>query len=226
MSGQYPSGALYPGPDTYPEPASKTGQTPFAAELYQRTLPLAYADTQNNQAWATLCIAFAAMFDPFEFVRDSPTGPGYSTLLDLDNAAPDGLAWLAMFAGVIAIDGLGDVQQRARIDNTDGFKRGTPNAIAGAARSNLIGTRRVSLFERDGGDSSALRVVTYASETPDPAQTARDVLAAKPVGLILTVQVLAGWFINEMETFYMASTISSGPEAGFATIDAYESKVL
>ncbi|MCW3040937.1 MAG: LamG domain protein jellyroll fold domain protein [Solirubrobacterales bacterium] len=200
--------------------------TPFASELYyQRTAPLAYQDATNDYAWAVLCAALATMFDPYEFVRDSPAGPGYSSLLDLDRAPAGALGWLAMFAGVRTIPSLTDAQQRARIDATDGFQRGTPAAIIAAAQSHLTGTRRVSLFERDGGDPYALRVVTYAAETPSPAQTVADIVAAKPVGLMLTVQVLVGWIISEMETFYMGSTIASGPEAGYASIAAFESRV-
>jgi hypothetical protein len=166
--------------------------TPFAGELYSRTQPLAARDTENNFAWAVFCVALATMFDPYEFVRDTPQGPGYSSLLDIDRAPASGLGWLAMFAGVIDQYSLSDTGQRQLIDATAGFNRGTVAAIMSAAQSHLTGTRRVGLFERDGNDPYALRVVTYSAETPDPAQTAADIRAAKPIGLVLTVQVVAG----------------------------------
>lgn len=199
--------------------------TPFAAELYKRTGPLAAYDESNNYAWATFCVAVAAMFDGFENARDTAQGPGFSGWLDIDRAPTDGLGWLAQFAGVSAQPGLTDAQQRARIRATDGFKRGTPAAIMAAAQTGLTGTKRVVIYERDGGDAYALRVVTFASETPTQAVTLAALKAAKPVGLVLTYQVLTGWFISDMETFYMSSTIATGPEAAYATLDSFESRV-
>jgi hypothetical protein len=200
--------------------------TPFSQELYQRTLPLAVDDAENALAWAVLCTAMGMMFDPFEFVRDSDDGLGYTALMDLDRAPADGLGWLGMFAGVVTIPGLDDTEQRERIDATEGFQRGTPAAIAKAGQRHLTGTKRVTLVERYGGDAYVLRVITYEAETPDEDQTRADLMAAKPIGLILDYVVLPGWVIDEMEAFYVGDTIAGGPESDFSTITDFEQRVV
>jgi len=171
--------------------------SPFARELYEdRIHPLVTRDAENEYAMAHLVCAAARMIDPIEFVRDDASGPGYSGLLDLNRAPADGLGWLAMFAGVRLIDGSTDVQQRERIDGTDGFQRGTPAAIIAAAQATLTGTRVVRVLERINSAYS-LTVITRVSETTDAAATNRALQAAKPVGLILTHIVSDSPLINE-----------------------------
>lgn len=211
---------------SFPAPGPTGQASAFADELYRRTLPLAARDAENDMAWLVLCTALAAMFDPVDtIVRDLDEGPGYSSLLDLERAPSEALGWLAMFGGVVAIKGLPDREQRARIDATEGIHRGTPAAIITAATKRLTGTRRTSLEERYQGDPYAYRVVTYASETPDPAGTLADLLAAKPVGLTLIYDVLPGWVIDEMEAYYEGVTIAAGPETDYAKLIDYESRI-
>lgn len=230
MSGVYPLPSLYPG-DVYPDDGLGLGAVPFAQELYERTLPLAVRDKDNGGAWATYVTAIGVMFDRFEFVRDTPQTVGYGSLLDVDRAAVESLGWLGMFSGVVTNTALPDGDQREQVDATEGFHRGTLDAITRAAQRHLTGSRRVTIFERNGGDAYAVRVITYSSETPDPVQTVRDIVAAKPVGLIFTIDLLPGWIIQEMEAYYAArpagaqQTIAGGPETDYTKLTDLEARI-
>lgn len=132
-----------------------------------------------------------------DIVRDSDDGPGWSNVLDVDRAPSGWLAWLAQFDGTRLEAGLDDDSQRARIKSTDGFKRGTPGAIVGAAQQYLTGTKTVFLIERHGSPWR-LTVATMAGETPDPSAVERAVLAQKPVGIVLSVTIVAGGDFNTL----------------------------
>lgn len=141
----------------------------------------------------TLCEAIAGRLQGVEdLIRDDPvTGdPGWSIVMDVDRAPDDWLAWLAQFAGVRLDPSLSDADQRIRIKSTDGFKRGTPAAIAGAVQPLLTGTKTVQIVERYG-TAYRLNVITLAAETPDPAKVQAAALAQKPAGLVMTVIAVA-----------------------------------
>lgn len=70
-------------------------------------------------------------------MRDSAAGPGWSPVLDVDRAPVEWLGWLAQFAGVRLRPGLAAPEQRARIKNTDGHRRGSSPALRAAARQHL-----------------------------------------------------------------------------------------
>lgn len=113
------------------------------------------------------------MFQEVEdLASDGPLGqPGWSSLLDLNRVPDKALPWLAQFIGVSIPGGLTPADQRIRIQNTDGWKRGTPAAIAGAPLPYLTGTKTVILRERDPAASPndpayGLTVITRTSETP------------------------------------------------------------
>src|SRR5215467_11358862 len=81
-------------------PADLTPDT-FAERLYDMLAPLAQQDPHN--AWALLIYinAIGLMFQEVEdLVRDSPEGPGWSELLDLNRAPTQALPWLAQLVGV------------------------------------------------------------------------------------------------------------------------------
>lgn len=193
----------------------------FGRELYEdRVGPLTALDEQHGWATAILVCAVASMVDPIEFVRDDADGPGFSALLDVDRAPADGLGWLSMFAGVRLIGGT-VAEQRLRIDDTDGFNRGTAGAIVAAAPPTLTGNKRVTLIERDGS-AYRLRVVTYAAETPDAAATNRALQAQKPVGLILVHEVRTGQVWSELVS-EQASWTST--QSSYATWQAVIDKI-
>lgn len=75
---------------------------------------------------------------------------------------------------------------------------GTPKALLDAVRTTLLGSRRVVLLERDGGDVHAVRVQVYSSEVFDLAATEGAALRQLPDGLLLTIEVLSGATYDHM----------------------------
>jgi hypothetical protein len=166
-----------------------------AEDLYAALGPWSKADT-DNAFWylLDLCEAVAGRLTAIEAViRDDPNtdDPGWSIVMDVDRAPPAWLAWLAQFGGVRLDPALDDAAQRVRIKSTDGFKRGTPSAIAAAAQQYLIGTKSVFITERTG---SAYRftVATLVAETPNLANVSAALLKAKPAGLVMSVVSITG----------------------------------
>lgn len=165
-----------------------------AQRLYDELAPLATEDEANGWALASYCSALAAQLDEVaDLSRDQDDGTiGWAGVFDLDTVPAKFLPWLAQFVGVVIPESLDPAAQRLRVRETDGFKRGTPDAIRGAARQTLTGTQTVYLEERVGGDAYHLTVATISSETPDPVATEAAIRAQKPAGLVLTYSTVAG----------------------------------
>lgn len=125
--------------------------------------------------------------------RDSDAGVGWSSIVDIDRAPDEGLNYLGQFKGVTPLTGLTPAQARERIRYVDGFKRCTAESIKGATKRRLTGTQTAILNEREGGNPLLIGVVTYASETPDPVGTFRDMMEQKPWGYLIDYQVLDAW---------------------------------
>jgi len=182
--------------------------TQFGQDLYDAVAPLAYADADNGYALALFCDAFGQMFQPVDdLAADTPTGPGWSQAVDINRAPSEALGWLAQFVGVTLDPTLDDPGQRAWIRTGTGQQRGTLAAITAAARKHLTGTQTVIVNERDlaacpSEPAYGLTVMTLTAETPDPAQTKADVVAAKPAGLVLQCLVVAGMDFDLLKTDY------------------------
>jgi len=127
------------------DPPSTLIPETFAARLYGMLAPLAQWDAGNAWSLLILCNAIGVQFQLVEeWVRDTPDGaPGWSLLVDLERCPPEALAWLAQFVGVRLVPGASEDQNRARIASTDGFRRGTRDALIGAARATLTGAGTV-----------------------------------------------------------------------------------
>lgn len=172
----------------------------FAEELYEAVAPLAVDEEANDWPLLHLCAAFAAMLDdPFEWTRLGPNDElPWTTLLDIDRVPPEAIRWLGQFVGVRVPVGFSDEAARERVRSTDGFQRGSLDAIIGAAKRTLDGSKTVTLFERYDPDDAAvdspyhLTVVTYTAETPDPDAVVAALLEQKPAGIILHHIVLDG----------------------------------
>jgi hypothetical protein len=155
-------------------PAALTPDS-FAERLYTMMEPLARQDFDNAWSLLTYCNAIGSMYQLVDdWVRDTPDGPGWSLLLDLDRCPAVALPWLAQLVGVRLLAGSTEADQRARIASTDGFKRGTVAAMRGAAQPTLIGSQTLLFRERSGDTAVSpdyayyLDVTTYANETPWP----------------------------------------------------------
>lgn len=168
-------------------------------------------DTFKAKAGAQVAAVVEALTAPAETVDTllQPTTNGWPTALDL--ASTPQPRWLGQLAGVRVDTSLTVADQRAQILAHPMWKRGTPGAIRSLAQSLLTGTKRVDLFERDGGSAWALRVRVFTPQLANPATTAVDVKAlllhTKPIGIALTVEVFPGSTyadINAKEASYAA----------------------
>jgi Phage tail protein (Tail_P2_I) len=195
-----------------PEPPPELLPDTFAERLYLSVSPLALADQQNAWSLLILCNAIGRMYQLVELlVRDSPDGPGWSALVDVNRSPPEALDWLAQLVGVRLLPDSTDAEKRLRIVSTDGFRRGTVEAIRAAAQATLTGTQTVTITERDG-DPYVFTVATLAGETPNIPATRAAVLAAKPAGLVVNF------------TGGAAAQTWDALHAGYATWDAVRAR--
>jgi hypothetical protein len=108
-----------------------------------------------------------------DYAAEGPNGErGWSILLDIDRIPDKGLPWIAQFVGVDLPDGISAVDQRTLIADTAAWKRGTVDALRGAVKPYLTGSKNVLIRERydpanPGVDSPGhIQVITYESQTP------------------------------------------------------------
>lgn len=198
-------------PRDIPAPPAELAPDTFAGRLYDMLEPLAEQDPQVGWSLLILCNAIGTSYQLVEdLVRDTPEGPGWSAIMDADRCPAEALPWLAQFAGVRIPPGMTDVDaQRAWVKSTDGFKRGTAQAMTGAAAATLTGDQTVVFRERDGathGDPSNpdyayyLTVVTYTNETPDETATRAALLAQKPGAIVMDYHVSTGQDYQQVRT--------------------------
>lgn len=161
--------------------------------LYESVAPLATEDAEHGYALAHFVSALAALFDEAADVsRDGEDGtPGYAQLFDPDTAPEAWLPYAAQFVGVTLSDRLPEASKRVRLRETDGFRRGTPDAILGAARQHLTGLGRAFLVERQGS-AYRLSVTTFTDETPDADLVRAALRPLIPAGIVWTLVVVTG----------------------------------
>jgi hypothetical protein len=181
-------------PRDLPAPPAELAPDTFAGRLYDMLEPLAEQDPQAGWSLLILCNAIGTAYQLVEdWVRDTPDGPGWSLMLDVDRCPSEALPWLGQFAGVrIPVGVVDDAQRRAWIKSTDGFSRGTRDAMVAAALATLTGNKRLVFRERDGASQGyagapeyayVLTVYSYTAETPNPTATLNALLAQKPGGI-------------------------------------------
>lgn len=169
-------------------------------ELYAACAPLAVDEEANDWPLLRMCAAFASMLDdPYEWTRLGPNDePPWSQLVDIDRAPDEAVKWLGQLVGVRVSPTVTGDAARDWVRSTDGFKRGSLEAIVGAAQRTLIGGKNVVLYERYDPDNATddsqyhLTIVTYTAETPDADALVASVLEQKPAGIILHHLVLDG----------------------------------
>lgn len=142
---------------------------PVAQRVYDEITPVAYDDAAHEYFLAHMVKAWCQSMEFLEsYVRDTDTGPGYSTIMDPDLAPVPFLDFLSMMVGSRPVIGESEAQKRARIKGMTGLRRGSPQAIYAAASRLLTGNKTVIFNERPGGNAWQLEVYTLASETPEP----------------------------------------------------------
>lgn len=124
---------------------------------------------------------------------DSDDPADTSTLVDPRVADIGWLPWLAQLVGVPLRPELSETEARDAVEFASaGWRAGTKQAVADAARSELTGTRFARVYDHsitepgDGGQWDVL-IVTRTSETPDVGAVLAAVerRAAKPAGVVL-----------------------------------------
>lgn len=150
-------------------------------------------------------------------VRATDEGAGWEQELDVDTTRSP--AWLGQFVGVTIPAGTTLTRSRELVRERRAFRRGSPAALREAAQAHLTGTRRVDLYERDGGAAYQLRVITYTSETPDPSAVRAALEAEKPAGLVLTYEVLSAAPYDSLDA---TATTYDALDARATTYDALD----
>jgi hypothetical protein len=120
-----------------------------------------------------------------------------SALADPDQADPSWLPWLAQLVGATLDPAASDTERRDTIRYaTSGWRAGTRQAIADAARTALTGTQFAKVMPHtipapgggtQPGDVWDVTVVTRVAETPDPDAVLGAILrkGVKPAGVVL-----------------------------------------
>lgn len=173
--------------------------SPITEDAYASMGPWARRDTADAR-WDVLILveSWGQQLQIVEdIVRDTDDGPGYSILLDADRTPEEWIPWGMQFNGVRPRDGLAVEEQRARWKSTDGFSRGTPGAIVGAAQQYLTGTKTVYLVERHGS-RYRYTVTTIDTETPDTAAVYAALLEQKPYGFVMNHAMTTGVNYNAL----------------------------
>lgn len=173
----------------------------FTDELYDR-LPEVYRANDTTgvlrkflDLLGTQANDAEVLYDRIDFVPVSEGGVAgdSSELVDATKADVAWLPWLAQMLGVRDDASLTEAERRDAITYAiSGWRVGTKQAVADAARTALTGTKYASVYDHtisspgDGGQWDVL-IVTATSETPDVAAVLAAVLAkkAKPAGVVL-----------------------------------------
>lgn len=193
-----------------------TPTTPFQESLYDALEPIADQDEEQNWALLEFCGAIASMFDQVEgYSRDTEDDrPGWSQILDPTRAPEETLAWLHQITGTRPLPGLSVADQRSRVLELSGQKRGTVGAMIAAAQRYLSGTKSVTILERTP-DPYSFAIQTLESETPVTDFDDRTNLVTNPAFRTNT----AGWTNQSLTTFAIGSLPASDPfldQIGFA----------
>lgn len=144
----------------------------------------------GNESLSILVGAIGVMYEQVQEIARDGDQPGWTVPLTLSLAKE--LDWLGQFLGVRRSKPTPDADFRVSIGAVEGFSRGTPASIKNAAGLTLTGAKKVNFYERLAGDAYDLTVVTYTTETPNPAATEAAIRSLKPAGIKLTFVVVDG----------------------------------
>lgn len=160
------------------------------SELMERLAPWMTPDLEGYIR------AIGSMYEEMEQFTDDVNGESFSILFDPDLCPEGALDWLAQFPGERLPRGLAVPLKRERIRDRANQLRGTKWSYFAAAQRSLTGNRLVSIVERDGvggtDDPDRITVITYVSETPNPAQVEADLWTVHMADIVLNYQVLTG----------------------------------
>lgn len=196
--------------------------SPVAGRLYEALGPLAEQDEDYD--WPLLRfvdVVSAPIADVDSLASETDDHPVWGPLLDPAVCPAKALPWLGQLVGAVVPTGSPEATARAIVTHSPGWARGTPASLVAAAQLWLSASRHVVLTERPGGDAYAVTVTVYSAEVIDLASLTAAVQAATPAGLILTINAIDGWTVNEMETETAANDVAY-VEATWATVTDFE----
>lgn len=153
----------------------------------------------DDQQWVLLSLLDAPgrrLDEVDDVVRDRPGSPGWAVAADLERTPF--LPWLMQWVGVVHRPELSAAENRERARLRPESKRGTVGHFQAVAREYLTGDRRVEVYERYGGDTRALAVRVFGHEVVDEDRLTAALMAAKPWTIHLTVEVVAGWSLQQL----------------------------
>ena len=107
-----------------------------------------------------------------DYARDTPAGPGWSGLVDVERAPLKGLPWLAQFVGVQLDFDDTDEGLRQQVRGHDRWGRGTPLSIIGPASHWIPGGSRIYMSERN---STPWHITFILVDVAGPDQSYGDV---------------------------------------------------
>jgi hypothetical protein len=176
---------------------------PEAARLYQQIGPVTQGDAEHGYAAAHLC---AVLMAPIERVVKIATEqgdkPGYSRMMNVNDADVEDLPWLGQFNGTPLIGSEPIEEQRRMIREARGSHRGAKRAIVSDVQATLTGEKTVDLIERAGSAFENV-VVTRPAQTPREAATLAVLndRSTKPLGAMYELIVTDTWIVAEVEEF-------------------------
>lgn len=151
------------------EPYDPEALASFAERVLDYLDPIALNSIDLNHYIGGIGELFQEIED---YARDTPAGPGWSTLMDVDRIPTKGLDWLAQFVGV-QIDHDGTEQDlRQQIRGHDRWGRGTPLSIIGPASHWIPGNGKLYMSERN---TNPWHITFTMVDVPGPGQTYGDV---------------------------------------------------
>jgi hypothetical protein len=194
-----------------------------AQRLYTALTPFVVGDEDQGWPLLLLCsVIMAAVADVEAFAGETDTQVGWGPLLDPAVCPARALPFLGQMVGAVVPVGSDEATARQIVTHSPGFARGTPASILAAARLWLTGGMTVALDERFGGSAYAIRLTVFASEVIDLDALTAAVKAALPAGFSLTVAVIEGWTIAEMES---ETTTIAAVESDWATYKDFEQQI-
>lgn len=137
---------------------------------------------------------------------------GWSAVLDPIVCPVAWLPWCAQLYGTTLVPGATPGESRKRIIELISQKRGLTATIVAAAKTALTGAKEVNVVERFEGKAYHLFVHTYTVQTPSTSVLEAAIIAAKPAGLILHLQVSESptWAEATKQWVQVAGTVTWG----------------
>lgn len=201
--------------------------SPAAEELYAALAPVQEAADEASGEWIGLKACMALVAGKIDLIHgylidDEQDYPAWAIIFDPHRAPVEALPYLAQFDGAILRPDMDAEARRNAILAPEAFARGRLASLEAVARRRLTGTKTVIVTERYTGDAWKLRVETLVSETPEPAETQREIIEfQKPIGILLFFNTRTAWTWGEVKVEKATYPTWTAVKAAFPTWKAF-----